>query len=286
MFKNIWNKSRERTRGTGFAISFLVAIGLCSGIVLNIKAMSEIHGGTKWLIFIAVFVPALIFALYQVRVKREAYSAEQDAIEASRLWNIRMLSGKPSPVIMFKSVSKRWVINDDYSTDYRETLEIEAVKGDIDAYAMRFFADENAKPIPFLKKHGLKVRVGNSLVNPVVFDDTDWKKSVAVLFPHPIKEGQSETVTYDINWPGYWNSLQGGKPDEATWYTVHDCEDATLTVVFPSKVKRREDVSIDAYPRQKGFIGHLIICLLYTSDAADDLLCVDLGGRRIIKKKK
>src|SRR5450756_1935581 len=30
-----------------------------------------------------------------------------------------------------------------------------------------------------------------------------------------------------------------------------------------------------------GIVG----CLLYTSDAADDLLCVDLGGRRIIKKK-
>ena len=29
----------------------------------------------------------------------------------------------------------------------------------------------------------------------------------------------------------------------------------------------------------------MLICLLYTSDAADDLLCVDLGGRRIIKKK-
>ena len=28
----------------------------------------------------------------------------------------------------------------------------------------------------------------------------------------------------------------------------------------------------------------LSVCLLYTSDAADDLLCVDLGGRRIIKK--
>ena len=28
-----------------------------------------------------------------------------------------------------------------------------------------------------------------------------------------------------------------------------------------------------------------LVCLLYTSDAADDLLCVDLGGRRIIKKK-
>mgnify|MGYP007068954631 CR=1 FL=1 len=37
--------------------------------------------------------------------------------------------------------------------------------------------------------------------------------------------------------------------------------------------------------------GHTVrdrfdFCLLYTSDAADDLLCVDLGGRRIIKKKK
>ena len=28
-----------------------------------------------------------------------------------------------------------------------------------------------------------------------------------------------------------------------------------------------------------------IDCLLYTSDAADDMQCVDLGGRRIIKKE-
>mgnify|MGYP003685661935 CR=1 FL=1 len=28
----------------------------------------------------------------------------------------------------------------------------------------------------------------------------------------------------------------------------------------------------------------LLFCLLYTSDAADDMQCVDLGGRRIIKK--
>ena len=30
----------------------------------------------------------------------------------------------------------------------------------------------------------------------------------------------------------------------------------------------------------------LLACLLYTSDAADDLLCVDLGGRRLIQKKQ
>ena len=32
--------------------------------------------------------------------------------------------------------------------------------------------------------------------------------------------------------------------------------------------------------------NHIYNCLLYTSDAADDMQCVDLGGRRIIKKKQ
>ena len=32
-------------------------------------------------------------------------------------------------------------------------------------------------------------------------------------------------------------------------------------------------------------VERFICCLLYTSDAADDLLCVDLGGCRLINKK-
>ncbi|GAB5887049.1 hypothetical protein JMUB7554_27800 [Staphylococcus aureus] len=32
-------------------------------------------------------------------------------------------------------------------------------------------------------------------------------------------------------------------------------------------------------------VDHVSSCLLYTSDAADDTPCVDLGGRRIIKKR-
>src|SRR5665213_299498 len=42
----------------------------------------------------------------------------------------------------------------------------------------------------------------------------------------------------------------------------------------------------DARLRALHQMRQLSYCLLYTSDAADDLLCVDLGGRRIIKKKK
>ena len=32
------------------------------------------------------------------------------------------------------------------------------------------------------------------------------------------------------------------------------------------------------------YVNNINTCLLYTSDAADDTPCVDLGGRRIIKK--
>ena len=39
------------------------------------------------------------------------------------------------------------------------------------------------------------------------------------------------------------------------------------------------------YRLTKTNVFYLVInCLLYTSDAADDMQCVDLGGRRIIKK--
>ena len=37
---------------------------------------------------------------------------------------------------------------------------------------------------------------------------------------------------------------------------------------------------------QPDFLNMALICLLYTSDAADERSSVDLGGRRIIKKKK
>ena len=40
------------------------------------------------------------------------------------------------------------------------------------------------------------------------------------------------------------------------------------------------------HPGTSSQLAIVLLCLLYTSDAADDLLCVDLGGRRIIKKKK
>ena len=43
-----------------------------------------------------------------------------------------------------------------------------------------------------------------------------------------------------------------------------------------------EDLAV--MTRQMAVLIHAGICLLYTSDAADALLCVDLGGRRILQQ--
>ena len=42
----------------------------------------------------------------------------------------------------------------------------------------------------------------------------------------------------------------------------------------------------DAVGKDREQFAHQLACLLYTSDAADERSSVDLGGRRIIKKKK
>ena len=61
------------------------------------------------------------------------------------------------------------------------------------------------------------------------------------------------------------------------------CQDSNRESTILCVVERPQDVhSIE----KTGYRGLYHVCLLYTSDAADDLLCVDLGGRRIIKKKK
>src|SRR5450756_2557511 len=68
-------------------------------------------------------------------------------------------------------------------------------------------------------------------------------------------------------------------------------------------IKNKDGIALFEVPLTAGVVGAVLLpvwaaigavaalaasytCLLYTSDAADDLLCVDLGGRRIIKKKK
>ena len=53
-------------------------------------------------------------------------------------------------------------------------------------------------------------------------------------------------------------------------------------------VQQAEEAAAEAEAERRGDFGLVVqrgICLLYTSDAADERSSVDLGGRRIIKKK-
>src|SRR5664279_6320492 len=63
---------------------------------------------------------------------------------------------------------------------------------------------------------------------------------------------------------------------------------AAITMVLAKKglSEIRDFDSIDNAPEEKERGITINTCLLYTSDAADEEDSVDLGGRRIIKKKK
>src|SRR5450756_559815 len=76
--------------------------------------------------------------------------------------------------------------------------------------------------------------------------------------------------------------------------TVSEMVDRLVELAYVTKTQNvldRRQVVLKCTKQGASIIRKVIrqriqTCLLYTSDAADDLLCVDLGGRRIIKKKK
>ena len=85
-----------------------------------------------------------------------------------------------------------------------------------------------------------------------------------------------------------WDSI----PKEITGKQEGFSKAVTGVIVENVKTGEIKNIEIDGFfvaighqPNSNIFKGQLEICLLYTSDAADDLLCVDLGGSRIIKKK-
>eukprot|EP00657_Telonema_sp_P-1_P008995 TRINITY_DN3184_c0_g1_i5.p1 TRINITY_DN3184_c0_g1~~TRINITY_DN3184_c0_g1_i5.p1 ORF type:complete len:167 (+),score=50.17 TRINITY_DN3184_c0_g1_i5:184-684(+) len=79
-----------------------------------------------------------------------------------------------------------------------------------------------------------------------------------------------EEIDHAVGW-----QIKNGEADSCRYLALVDSTDSEKNVVWSFLSQRNP-----AYGVQLKF------CLLYTSDAADDLLCVDLGGRRIIKKKK
>src|SRR5450756_3162887 len=65
--------------------------------------------------------------------------------------------------------------------------------------------------------------------------------------------------------------------------TAHFFYDRVAAMTHVPIINMLEETAREVVRQNISCVGLLATCLLYTSDAADDLLCVDLGGRRIIK---
>ena len=64
---------------------------------------------------------------------------------------------------------------------------------------------------------------------------------------------------------------------------IRDSYFASFTQASP--IQKAKETKNRDYGNAAPATGPYMICLLYTSDAADERSSVDLGGRRIIKKK-
>ena len=93
------------------------------------------------------------------------------------------------------------------------------------------------------------------------FTDAMWRWSMTIPRGYPV--------------PETWQPIDAISPD------TQNCVLVGFPITKnPTTARDFKGVTVSGFS-----YGWYVACLLYTSDAADDLLCVDLGGRRIIKKK-
>ena len=68
-------------------------------------------------------------------------------------------------------------------------------------------------------------------------------------------------------------------------FEEHITEFADNVVNYNITIEEKMKLVSNYMPPEPELDSYVYYCLLYTSDAADDLLCVVFGGRRIIQKK-
>src|SRR5659263_84515 len=113
-------------------------------------------------------------------------------------------------------------------------------------------------------------------VTEIAYNGEEFLKKVGTVKP--------DLVLLDVMMPGLKTKEILAKLKEKN---LNDVRIIIISVVRFSEEEEKvlmEEYKIKDYVTKPFDVPDLVsrVCLLYTSDAADDLLCVDLGGRRII----
>src|SRR5450756_853612 len=69
-----------------------------------------------------------------------------------------------------------------------------------------------------------------------------------------------------------------GRPPAIRWRLRHGRVHARIILYLSCRQALAAEVRKRRHECTENLNPHVMVCLLYTSDAADDLLCVDLGG--------
>ena len=103
-------------------------------------------------------------------------------------------------------------------------------------------------------------------------------------FDIPLKYGVNQCIGDTIGPGGIFKALRTGP----AWLDiVHDIERLSPRAIILNYTNPMSILTLAALKTTRlPVVGLCHSCLLYTSDAADERSSVDLGGRRIIKKKK
>eukprot|EP00658_Telonema_sp_P-2_P012690 TRINITY_DN14831_c0_g1_i2.p1 TRINITY_DN14831_c0_g1~~TRINITY_DN14831_c0_g1_i2.p1 ORF type:complete len:296 (+),score=66.53 TRINITY_DN14831_c0_g1_i2:185-1072(+) len=171
------------------------------------------------------------------------------------------------------------------------------------ASAMRQAASQPRLPVPLtmLARHArvepfdcLQCAVSTCELCGGIAQSTD-DKCCHVLLGDVLRETAAWLNRQGITWFLFAGTLLGAIRDQGIIRWTNDLDIAIwepdldrLRELDPELEKRgniRYFIDHDTLPHMPP-IGEVCVCLLYTSDAADEEDSVDLGGRRIIKQKK
>src|SRR5665213_1662399 len=105
-----------------------------------------------------------------------------------------------------------------------------------------------------------------------IIDDQDQELEL-------LKPGYRSPIPTKLQWRAWAADPEGITGEELLTFVNGELFPMLKALPIAGQQRDRRIVVRDVFEDAYNYI-----CLLYTSDAADDLLCVDLGGRRIIKK--